>query len=78
MLSDLGTQDPNYQTLAGIGADVFGQDKAAGGGGEGGAGPKAPAGGGGMAGNIKKLTLKSSRTNLLFDVISSLVIFPKY
>lgn len=36
-----GTYDPNYQTLAGVGGDVFGQDKkqAAGGGG---AGPVAP------------------------------------
>ncbi|KHJ77979.1 hypothetical protein OESDEN_22401 [Oesophagostomum dentatum] len=39
-----GTYDPNYQTLAGIGGDVFGADKkAGGGGGGGGAGPKAPA-----------------------------------
>lgn len=45
-----GTHDPNYQTLAGIGGDVFGADKKAGGGG-GGAAPGAPKpGAGGMAG----------------------------
>ena len=42
------THDPNYQTLAGMGQDCFGADKAAGGGGGAaapGAGPKAPAAG---------------------------------
>uniref|UniRef100_A0A914YNZ0 Uncharacterized protein n=1 Tax=Panagrolaimus superbus TaxID=310955 RepID=A0A914YNZ0_9BILA len=46
-----GTYDPNYQTLAGMGQDCFGADKAgnAGGGGGGaapGGAPKAPAAGG--------------------------------
>ena len=44
-LSFPGTHDPNYQTLAGVGGDCFGADKAGGGGG-GGGGPKAPAAGG--------------------------------
>ena len=34
-----GTHDPNYQTLAGVGGEVFGEDKKKDGGGE---GPKAP------------------------------------
>lgn len=39
-----GTFDPNYQTLAGVGGDVFGADKkGAGGGGGGGGKPVAPA-----------------------------------
>ena len=43
-----GTHDPNYQTLAGMGGDCFGADKAASGGAAApaGAGPKAPAAGG--------------------------------
>lgn len=46
-----GTHDPNYQTLAGIGGDVFGADKkAAGGGGGGGGGGGPKPGAGGMAG----------------------------
>ena len=53
-----GTHDPNYQTLAGMGQDCFGADKAGGGGGGGagaaGGGPKAPAAGMSMFG-VKKL-----------------------
>lgn len=38
----LGTFDPNYQTLAGVGGEVFGQDKKAAGGGGGGGGLQTP------------------------------------
>lgn len=44
-----GTHDPNYQTLAGVGGDIFGADKKAGGAAP--APPKPPAAGG-MAGEI--------------------------
>lgn len=46
MRDDLGTFDPNYQTLAGIGGDVFGEDKKAKGGGGKPAAPKPPEKGG--------------------------------
>uniref|UniRef100_A0AC34FP65 Uncharacterized protein n=1 Tax=Panagrolaimus sp. ES5 TaxID=591445 RepID=A0AC34FP65_9BILA len=46
-----GTHDPNYQTLAGMGQDCFGADKAGGAGGGGGA---APAAGGGSPGGGPK------------------------
>lgn len=45
-----GTHDPNYQTLAGVGGDCFGADKAAGGAPAAGAGGPKPPAAGGMAG----------------------------
>jgi len=47
-----GTADPNYQTLCGMGQDVFGQDKAGGAGGGGGGNEPKPNQAGGVAGNI--------------------------
>lgn len=44
--NNIGTFDPNYQTLAGIGGEVFGEDKKKAGGGGGGAAPRAPEKGG--------------------------------
>lgn len=61
-ISLIGTFDPNYQTLAGIGGEVFGADKKAAGGGGGGGAIRAPEKGG-MAGEFT-LSFEKIRTVL--------------
>ena len=52
-----GTNDPNYQTLAGIGGDCFGDDKKGGGGGK----PKAPENQAAKAGLLYRTPTASNR-----------------